>query len=185
MTAGLDVLGISGSLRARSYNSALLRAAAALAPPDLRVTIADIGAIPLYNADDEAVGFPPAVEALRERARAADVILIATPEYCFSVPGVLKNTLDWLTRPPRPALDDKPLGIMGAGGRVGTLRAQYHLRQIALNANMHALNRPELALIRAWEHFDAEGALTNEESREQLRQFLAALAVWSLRLLRR
>ena len=125
----LNVLAISGSLREKSYNTALLREAVRLAPAGMTIEIASIRDIPLYDADVEARSMPQAVTALSAKVNDADALLIATPEYNFSFPGVLKNVIDWLSRPPLDAvLVRKPLAIMGAGGRLGSARAQYHLR---------------------------------------------------------
>ena len=121
----LKVLGISGSLRKGSYNTSALRAAQKLAPSGIDVEIADIRAIPLYDDDVRALGEPHSVTALKARVRAADAVLLVTPEYNFSIPGVLKNTLDWMSRPPEPPFDGKPVAIMGASpGPVGTARVQ-------------------------------------------------------------
>lgn len=184
MTQAIQVLGFSGSLRKGSYNTALLRAAAELLPAGMALDIFDLAPLPFYNADVEAAGLPDAVQAFRERIAAADALLIATPEYNYSITGVLKNALDWASRPPAAPLTEKPVAIMGAGGRFGTVRAQMHLRQIMLHNNMHPLNRPEVMLMRAGEHFDATGNLTNERSRQSVIELLAALAAWTNRLRR-
>ncbi|NJK80296.1 MAG: NAD(P)H-dependent oxidoreductase [Chloroflexaceae bacterium] len=179
----IKVLGISGSLRVGSYNTSLLRAAADLLPEGMTLELFDLAAIPLYNADTEAQGFPPTVRELRERIAAADALLIATPEYNYSIPGVLKNAIDWASRPPHPSpLDSKPTAIVGAGGRVGTARAQLHLRQILMHTNTLLLGRPELFVQRASEQFDAAGNLTNETTREALQAVLEGLAGWTRRL---
>ncbi len=128
----VHVLGIAGSLRRGSYNRALLHAAMSLAPEGMEIVEAEIRDIPFYDADREAEGFPEPVRILRSRIASADALLIATPEYIYSVPGVLKNTIDWLSRAPDPPLSRKPTAIMGAStGMIGTARAQGHLRQIA------------------------------------------------------
>ena len=179
----IHVLGFSGSLRKASNNSGLLRAAADLLPPDMKLEIYDISQIPLYNADILAAGMPEPVRDFKARIAAADALLIATPEYNYSMPGVLKNALDWASRPPKESpLNGKPLAIMGAGGVLGTSRAQYHLRQVASGLNMLALNKPELAIQRGWEKFDEHGNLIDEATREQLRDLLDALAAWTRRL---
>ena len=131
MTSRINVLGISGSLRLKSYNTALLQQARRLAPAGMAIEVASIGDIPLYNGDVEDRGFPASVVAFREQFRQADALLVATPEYNFSIPGVLKNVFDWLSRPPEQTITNgKPVAIMGAGGRLGSGRAQYHLRQV-------------------------------------------------------
>ena len=179
----LRVLGIAGSLRRGSYNRALLKAAAGLLPADTVIETAEIGALPLYDADLEAAGVPAAVTVLKARVRAADAVLIATPEYNTSVPGVLKNALDWLSRPPDQVLNGKPAAIMGATpGLFGTVRSQQHLRQIAAALNLLVLAKPDVFIARAAEKFDAEGELTDERSREAVRKLLAALRDWTLRL---
>jgi len=183
--ASLNVLALSGSLREKSYNTALLREAARLAPSGMTVDIAPIRDVPLYDADVEARGFPAPVTALSERIRNADALLIATPEYNFSIPGVLKNVIDWLSRPPLDAaLARKPVAIVGAGGRLGSARAQYHLRQVCGCLSMLPVPRPEVFLLNAWEQFDPEGRLKDAAAAKAVNDLLAALAEWTL-LLRR
>lgn len=180
----IHVLGISGSLRKNSNNSGLLRAAGELLPENMSLEIFDISEVPLYNNDLLLVeGLPPAVQQLKASIAAADALLIATPEYNSSIPGVLKNAIDWASRPPNESpLAGKPLAIMGAGGVLGTSRAQYHLRQIAGGLNMLAMNKPEVMIQRAWDKFDQEGNLTDEASRKQVKDLLVALREWALRL---
>ena len=121
----LKVLGISGSLRAKSFNSGALRAAQELVPEGMSIDIADISGVPLYNGDVEADGMPEAVVRLRDQIREADGLLIVTPEYNYSIPGVLKNAIDWASRPPDQPFDAKPMAIMGASpGGSGTMRCQ-------------------------------------------------------------
>ncbi len=177
----IKVLGISGSLRRGSFNTAALREAMRLAPAGMLIELADIGEIPLYDEDVYAQGFPPAVEHLREQIRAADALLIATPEYNYSVPGVLKNTIDWVSRPPEQPFAGKPVALLGASaGRFGTARAQYHLRQSMVFLDMRPLNRPELMIGTAQKLFDEQGNLTDEATREHLRGLLVALQAWTL-----
>src|SRR6187402_1164980 len=146
----MNVLGISGSLRAASYNSMALRAAQKLAPAGMRIDIADIASIPLYNEDVRTAGEPAAVTALKAQVRAADALLIVTPEYNFSIPGVLKNMLDWMSRPPEPPFDGKPVAIMGASmGPVGTARVQYDLRKVLVFMNTFTVNKPEVFIANA------------------------------------
>lgn len=187
MTDTLNVLAFAGSLRANSYNRGLVQAALELAPPSLSIEIFDLMPIPLYNADVEAAGTPPAVQEFKRKIKAADALLIATPEYNYSVPGVLKNAIDWASRASSrdepPALIGKPAAIMGAGGRFGTVRAQAHLRYILVHSDVKLLNKPELMIVRAWEHFDQDGALTDLETRRQVSDLLVALEKWT-RLLR-
>src|SRR4051794_16151973 len=176
----LKVLAISGSLREKSYNTALLREAVRLAPAGMTIEIASIRDIPLYDGDVEARGMPPAVTALSAKVKDADALLIATPEYNFSFPGVLKNVIDWLSRPPLDAvLVRKPVAIMGAGGRLGSARAQYHLRQVCSCLSMMSVPRPEVFVLAAWEKFGADGQLNNEADQKQVRDLLTALADWT------
>ena len=181
----LNVLALSGSLRAASFNSAALRAAQKLAPPGMVITIHGLDGIPLYNEDVKALGYPPAVQALRDAIKAADALLIATPEYNFSISGVLKNAIDWASRPPEQPFDDKPVAILGAsGGMLGTARAQYHLRQCFLFLNGHVLNKPEVMISTAASRFDTQGNLTDETTQGLIRAQLEALRDWTLRLRR-
>jgi chromate reductase len=182
----LRVFGIAGSLRAGSYNRALLRAARALAPAGMEVSLFEgLREIPPYDADVDAAGEPEPVAALRRAIRDADVILVATPEYNYGVPGVLKNALDWASRPPgRAALQRKPAGILGATtGASGAMRAQLALRQCFNFTETYAMLRPEIFVARAAEKFDAAGELTDEATREHVRLFLAALDAWARKLL--
>ncbi len=183
---GLNVLGISGSLRKGSYNSAALRAAAELAPAGMTIDIFDrIRELPLYDEDLRQQGFPPAAEALREEIKAADALLIVTPEYNRSIPGVLKNAIDWASRPPEQPFQGKPIAIMGAsGGVLGTARAQYHLRQCFVFLDGRILNRPEVFIGQAQNRFDPNGKLTDEGTRKIVGEMLQALADWT-RLLQR
>ena len=146
----------------------------------------DLSSIPPYNDDVRAAGYPKDVAAFREAIRAADALLISTPEYNYSVSGVLKNAIDWASRPPDQPLDDKPLAIMGAsGGLSGTMRAQYHLRQMAVFVNLLPLNKPEVMVRSAGDKFDASGALTDADTRTHVRKLLEALAAWTERLAQR
>jgi chromate reductase len=176
----LHVVGIAGSLRKASYNKALLRAAKELAPERLHIEIHEIAEIPLFNEDVEAAGVPLAVTALRQAIDAADGLLIATPEYNHGTPGVMKNTIDWLSRPPRKSvLDGKPTALMGASpGTTGTARGQSQLRQAFVFTNTPAMLQPEVLVGRAHERFDAEGRLTDEKVRSYLVMFLEHFAAW-------
>jgi chromate reductase len=153
-------------------------------PDGATLEIFDLAPIPLYNQDlTEGGNIPESVQRFKARIAAADALLIATPEYNYSIPGVLKNALDWASRPPKDSpFDDKPLAIMGAGGGLGTGRAQYHLRQVAVFLNLLPLNKPEVLVQRAWEKFDAQGHLTDEPTRQQVRALLEALVAWTRRL---
>ena len=178
MADAIKVLGISGSLRAGSYNSGLLRAAATVLPPGMEMTIFDIGTLPLFNADLERTGPPESVPALQHAIAAADGLLFAVPEYNYSISGVLKNAIDWASRGRPSPLDGKPAAIMGVGGRQGTVRAQMHMRQIALHNSVRIMIDPELLLARSRRRFDSGGNLTDEGTREQLGEFMAALDEW-------
>jgi chromate reductase len=177
---GMKLLGISGALRRASTNTGLLRALAELMPGSARIEIATLHGIPLYDGDvEEASGRPDSVTALAAHIRAADGIVIATPEYNFSVPGVLKNATDWLSRGGSP-FKWKRVGIMGAGaGEVmGTGRSQYHLRQNLQALEAIVMPRPELFINHNEQRFDAEGNLTDEETRKRLGKWLAAFLDW-------
>jgi chromate reductase len=179
----IHVLGISGSLRKDSHNTALLRAASALLPKGMTLEIFDLSPIPLYNDDVRILGYPKPVQEFRDRIAASDALLIATPEYNYSISGVLKNAIDWASRPPDPPLDGKPVAIMGAStGNFGTVRAQMHLRQVCVYCNMLPVNRPEVLVMRAQEKFDSNGLLTDETARGFLRDLLLALADWTQRV---
>ncbi|MNC11951.1 FMN-dependent NADPH-azoreductase [compost metagenome] len=178
----IKVLGVSGSLRRGSYNTAALREAIGLAPAGMHIEMADIAEIPLYNEDVFALGFPPAVERFRQQIRAADALLWTTPEYNYSVPGVLKNAIDWASRPPEQPFAGKPAAVFGASaGRFGTARAQYHLRQSMVFLDVHMMNRPEVMIAGAPALFDAQGQLMDERTREQLRGLLEAFYVWIIK----
>ena len=182
-SGSVSILAISGSLRRGAFNTSALRAAQELAPQGMTIDLLEIGDIPLYNDDVRAQGFPPAVAALRQRIKAADGLLFATPEYNYSVPGVLKNVIDWASRPPEQPFDGKPIGILGAsGGVLGTARAQYHLRQCFIFLNGHVMNRPEVMIGQAGSKFDAEGKLTDQPTRDFLAAMLTAFKAWTLRM---
>ena len=183
MAPSLTIIGIAGSLRKGSYNAALLRAARDLAPAGITIVIKNIGDLPLFNQDDEK-NPPPSVRELKEAVKAADGLLIATPEYNYSVPGVLKNALDWVSRPYGDnSADDKPVAIMGASvSMTGTARAQYHLRQMFVFLNGHVLNMPEVMVPAASDKFDQDGNLTDEKTRDKVKQMLEAFVPWIKRL---
>jgi len=179
----VEILALSGSLRTQSYNTKALKAAASLAPDGVNLTLVDLGGVPLYREEDYAQGFPAAIEALREAIRRSDAVLIATPEYNYSVPGVLKNAIDWVSRPPDQPFADKPLAIIGAAaGPLGTARAQYHLRQVFLFLNALVLNQPEVMIGRAHDVFDDAGHLRDEPTKERLASLLVALVAWAERV---
>ena len=179
------VLGIAGSLRRGSYNRALLGAAQQLAPAGMSIDIyQDLGRIPVYNSDVEEEAFPQAVTEFKQRIRAADGLLIVTPEYNHGLPGVLKNAIDWASRPyGDSAWEGKPLAIMGASpGQGGTVRAQGQLRQATVFLNMFPMNRPEVLVASAPSKFDADLNLTDETTRDFIQQELGAFARWMERL---
>jgi chromate reductase len=175
------LLGIPGSLRAGSYNLALLRAAAEVLPAGVGLDIVSLADIPLYNADVQSQGDPAPVEELKLRIMAVDALVIATPEYNYSIPGVLKNALDWASRPPKTCcLRNKPIGIMGASsGESGTMRAQLALRQMFVFTGSLAMVQPELRVPNAGDRFDADGRLIDGELRERLRAYVTALVEWA------
>ena len=181
--APIRLLGIAGSLRRGSYNRAALRAATTLVPEGATLETFDLAGIPGFNEDDE--GTPPAtVVGLKRSIRAADAVLIVTAEYNYSVPGVLKNAIDWASRPyGDSAWSGKPAAIMGASvGNIGTARAQYHLRQIFVFLNMFPINQPELMIGNAATRFDGDGNLTDDTTRQRIRELLRSLVDWTRRL---
>lgn len=181
----LRVLGIAGSLRRKSFNRSLLDAAVALAPEDMRIeTFERLREIPPFDEDLEQTGPPEPVLALTSAIRDADALLFVTPEYNYSVPGVLKNAFDWASRPPTDnPLRGKPAAIMGASrGMSGTIRAQMALRASFQFTETLALPKPEIYVARAHEKFDADGNLQDEKTREAVRRLLVALAEWTRRL---
>lgn len=183
MNEPLTILGILGSLRRDSYNRAALKAAQQLAPEGARVDMFEIDGLPGFNQDDE--GDPPAkVVEMKKAIRAADAILFVTPEYNYSVPGVLKNAIDWASRPyGDSAWAGKPVAVMGASvGVLGTARAQYHLRQMFVFLNMYPVNQPEVMIGSAAKRFDESGNLTDETSRKLIQQLLTELVNWTRRL---
>ena len=186
MSNRVRILGIAGSLRPQSYNRAALRATVQLAPQDAAVEVFELDGIPGFNQDEEKN--PPAkVAELKQRVRSADAILLVTPEYNYSVPGVLKNAIDWASRPyGDSAWNGKPVAIMGASiGTFGTARAQYHLRQTFVFLNMFPINQPEVMIGNAAERFDAQGNLTDEPTKDHIRRLLQNLVQWTNRLANR
>lgn len=183
MSRSIHILGIAGSLRRDSYNRGALRAAVGLVPDGATIEIFELDGIPAFNQDDEQT--PPAkVAELKAKIRQADAVLFATPEYNYSVPGVLKNAIDWASRPYGDnAWDGKPAAIMGAsGGAIATARAQYHLRQIMVFLNMHAINRPEVMIGHSAKKFDEVGNLTDETTIGFIRDMLMSLVDWTIKL---
>lgn len=180
MNTPLTILGIAGSLRKGSYNRAALRAAREVAPQGARVEIFDLNGIPPFNQDEEA-NPAAAVRELKSQVRAADAILFVTPEYNYSIPGVLKNAIDCASRPyGDSAWEGKPVAVMGASiGTMGTSRAQYHLRQCFVFLNMHPLNLPEVMIPNASNVFDTNGNLKDDNTRKRIAALLDALAKWT------
>jgi chromate reductase len=180
----LTVLGIAGSLRRLSYNRGLIRAAVELAPAGITVVPFELAGIPLFDADVEAGGDPEPVVALKRAIGDADALLIASPEYNHCVPGVLKNAIDWASRPARRSvLTGKPVAIMGAStGRGGTARAQAHLRDGLAYTNGYVLPLPEVMVPLAADRFDAESELVDDEVRDEVRTLLRSLATWTRRI---
>jgi chromate reductase len=183
MSKPIRILGIAGSLRRESYNRAALRAATQLVPDGATIEIFELDGIPGFNQDEEQN--PPAkVVELKKRIREADAVLIVTPEYNYSVPGVLKNAIDWASRPyGDSAWNGKPAAIMGASvGTIGTARAQYHLRQMMVFLNMFPINQPEVMIGNASQRFDAQGNLTDDATKDFIRQLLQNLVDWARRI---
>jgi chromate reductase len=179
----LKILTFAGSLRKGSYNKALVRAAVEVAPENVTMEVFDLEGIPPFNQDNEN-NPPPKVREFKEKIRSADALLIATPEYNYSIPGVLKNAIDWASRPYRDnSLADKPVAIMSASsGMLGGARAQYHLRQSFVFLNMHPVNKPEVILPFAAQNVDADGNLTNEQTKVLIKQLIEALVAWTNQL---
>jgi chromate reductase, NAD(P)H dehydrogenase (quinone) len=179
-TGVLRVVAFAGSLRGGSYNRALVNAARELAPERMTISAIEIGELPFYNADVEAEGDPARVVEFKAAIRAADGVLIATPEYNEGLPGLLTNAIDWASRFPGSApLTGKPVAMMGASpSPVGTARAQVHLRQVLGHVGARVLPPPELLVAAAHERFDAGLRLTHEGSRAVLKALLERFARW-------
>jgi chromate reductase len=179
----IKVLGFAGSLRQGSYNKALVRSAAELIPGDMQLEIFDLEGIPPFNQDIEQ-NMPYKVREFKTKRREADAILIATPEYNFSMPGVLKNAIDWASRPygDNP-FDGKPVAIMSASpGMLGGANAQFHLRQTCVFLNMYPINKPLVIVTFAQDKFDANGKLVDDNTEKFLRQLLDNLVNWTRKL---
>jgi chromate reductase len=179
----VNILGFAGSLRKDSYNRSLLRAALELVPKDARLEIFDLEGIPPFNQDLENRPSEK-VKEFKAKIRAADAILIATPEYNYSIPGVLKNAIDCASRPYGDnAFQHKPVAMMGASpGMMGTARAQYHLRQCFVFLTCFALNQPEVMIPFAQEKIDRDGKVTDQKTREKIRELLESLVAWTNKL---
>ncbi len=181
--AEFKILGISGSLRKGSYNRALLRLAVELAPPGVEVEIFELDGIPIFVEDLERTP-PESVKVFKNKIRAADALLFASPEYNYSISGVLKNAIDWASRPYGDnAFEGKPVAVMSASiGMLGGARAQYHLRQTFVYLNMHPTNAPEVMMPRAASKVDAQGRVTDEETKKLVRELVRNLVEWANRL---
>jgi chromate reductase, NAD(P)H dehydrogenase (quinone) len=179
----IKVLGISGSLRAQSYNSGALSVVGSVLPEDMEFEIASLSDLPFYNADVEQRGFPAVVESFRRNVAAADALIFAVPEYNFSVSGVLKNALEWLSRPPNSPTNGKPCAVFGASvSPLGTARGQFHFRHICVSLNMIAVNTPHVDITNAKTKFDAQGRLTDQASIDLIRQLVGELRNLTIRL---
>jgi len=182
-TKKTKILGFAGSLRRGSYNRKALDIAARLVPQNAEMEIFDLEGIPAFNQDLEQ-NPPPKVKEFKAKIRAADAILIVTPEYNYSIPGVLKNAIDAASRPygDNP-FEGKPVAVMGASiGMAGTARAQYHMRQTFVFLNMFPINHPEVMISYAQEKFDDDGNLKDEETRNLIKDLLRGLVEWTERL---
>ncbi len=183
MSKKIRILGFAGSLRKGSYNKALLRAARELLPEDAELEVFDLEGIPPFNQDLEQ-SYPEKVREFKRKIRAADALLIATPEYNYSVPGVLKNAIDCASRPfGDNSFDGKPVAIMSASvGMLAGARAQYHLRQTLVFINAYPVNRPEVMVPFAADKVDENGRLTDEKTRQKIKELLESLVAWTRRL---
>ena len=183
MNQKVHILGFAGSLRKQSYNKAILAAALETVPEDATLEVFDLEGIPPFNQDLELQP-PDKVKEFKARIRAADAILIATPEYNYSIPGVLKNAIDWASRPYGDnAFDGKPVAVMGASiGTLGTARAQYDLRRSFVFLNMLPLNQPEVMIPFAQDKVDSDGRVTHENTRKKIRELLESLIAWTRRM---
>jgi chromate reductase, NAD(P)H dehydrogenase (quinone) len=182
--APFTFLGIAGSLRRTSYNRGLIRAAVEAAPSGIEIRPFELDAIPMFNADVEALGDPPPVAAFKAAIAGCEALLIASPEYNHCIPGVLKNAIDWASRPARrSALTGTPVAIMGAStGAGGTARAQAHLRDGLAYTNGYVLPLPEVLVGNAGARFDEDGNLTDDNTKEEIHDLLVALKAWTRRM---
>ena len=183
MDKPVNILGFAGSLRKGSYNKALLRAAVELVPENATLEIFDLEGIPPFNQDLEAA-MPERVKEFKSKIKSADAILIVTPEHNYSIPGVLKNAIDWASRPSGDnSFEGKPVAVMSAStGMLGGARAQYHLRQVFVFLDMHPINKPEVLVTFANQKFDQNGTLTDEKTKELTKTLLDKLVAWTRKL---
>lgn len=179
----INILGFAGSLRKNSFNKSILRAAVELCPENAKIEVFDLEGIPPFNQDLENKP-PEKIRNFKEKIKAANAILIATPEYNYSIPGVLKNAIDWASRPYSDnAFEDKPVAVMSAStGMLGGSRAQYHLRQAFVFLSMYPINYPEVIVSFAQEKIDKDGKLTDEKTRGKIRELLESLIAWTIKL---
>lgn len=179
----ISILAFAGSLRKGSFNKSLLRAAAELLPQDAELEVFDLAGIPVFNQDEED-HLPEKVKEFKAKIRAADAVLIATPEYNYSIPGVLKNAIDFATRPSGDnAFAKKPVAIMGASnGMLGTARVQYHLRQVLIALDTYPLNRPEVMINFVESKMDQNGTVTDQKTRDVIANLLVSLVAWTRKL---
>ncbi|MCX7858290.1 MAG: NAD(P)H-dependent oxidoreductase [Deltaproteobacteria bacterium] len=175
----LNIIGFAGSLRKASYNKFLLNACLELLPEEMNIEIFDLDGIPPFNQDFESDP-PERVKVFKEKIRLSDGVLVATPEYNYSIPGVLKNAIDWASRPYGDnVFFGKPAAIIGASiGMLGTARAQYHLRQVFVCLNVYVLNQPEVMVPLAEKKFDKNGRLVDDSTRERLKDLLSTFSEW-------
>lgn len=179
----LKVLGVCGSLRKKSFNMMALRAAGELMPAGMSMQIAEIGDLPLFDQDVFDAGMPASVQRFRKQVAEADGLLIASPEYNFSVSGALKNAIDWASRAPAQVFQDKPIAIFSAtGGPLGGARVQYDLRRILGQLWGHVLPRPEVFIGNAQIKFDTEGRLTDDATKKFLSEQMTAFRDWIVRM---
>ncbi len=183
MNNKLKILGFAGSLRKESLNKKLLYAAREICPDDAELEIFDIKDIPLFNADVEAEGDPQSVKDFKNKLRQADAVLIATPEYNHSIPGVLKNALDWASRPPEKVLNKKPVAMMGTSdGMTGATRSQQHMIQVLAAMNAYTLSKPEVIVPNGDKKFDEAGNLTDDKTKSKIITLLTELINWTQKL---
>jgi chromate reductase len=181
--AEMRIIGLSGSLRRNSYNTAALLAARNLLPPNVTFEIVPLDNLPLFNADTEQAGVPIVVTTFRERLRTADALLLATPEYNFSTSAVLKNALEWASRPPNPPVNGKPCALLGAStSPLGTARGQFNLRQVCVSLNLIPVNVPHVDITDAKTKYDSDNRLTDRAALESIKQLLNELTSLSRRL---
>ncbi len=183
MSSKIHIVAFSGSLRASSYNTASIEAASLVLPENCSLEILDISNLPLYNQEQDGANAPQEVISLAQKVVNADAILFATPEYNYSIPGVLKNAIDWLSRQQPQPFAGKPAAVMSASMSIlGGARAQYHLRQIMIYLDVHFVNKPEVMIAGAHEKFSENGELTDELTRDFIQQLIESLVSWSIKL---